>query len=81
MPDLAGPSERPVGAQRYAHMDDELNAGITWLEEPLRRRADGPLAGRTMLVKDLIDTAGIRRRGYLRLPVIADTHRGGEVAA
>ena len=25
--------------------------------------------------------AGIRRRGYLRLPVIADTHRGGEVAA
>ena len=41
-------------------MDDELNAGITWLEEPLRRRADGPLAGRTMLVKDLIDTAGIR---------------------
>lgn len=41
-------------------MKDELNAGITWLDEPLRGVADGPLAGRTLLVKDLIDTAGIR---------------------
>jgi Asp-tRNA(Asn)/Glu-tRNA(Gln) amidotransferase A subunit family amidase len=41
-------------------MDDSLNAAITWLEEPLQRRSDGPLAGRTLLVKDLIDTAGIR---------------------
>jgi Asp-tRNA(Asn)/Glu-tRNA(Gln) amidotransferase A subunit family amidase len=41
-------------------MTDELNAVITWLDEPLRRRDDGPLAGRTLLVKDLIDTAGIR---------------------
>jgi aspartyl-tRNA(Asn)/glutamyl-tRNA(Gln) amidotransferase subunit A len=40
--------------------DDRLNAGITWLDEPLRRREEGPLAGRTLLVKDLIDTAGIR---------------------
>ena len=40
--------------------DDRWNAGITWLDEPLRRTDDGPLAGRTLLVKDLIDTAGIR---------------------
>jgi len=39
---------------------DELNAGITWLEQPLRGAAGGPLAGRTVLVKDLIDTAGVR---------------------
>jgi len=39
---------------------DALNAGITWLDEPLRRAHAGPLAGRTVLVKDLIDTAGIR---------------------
>lgn len=41
-------------------MTDELHAGITWLEEPLQRAASGPLAGRTLLVKDLIDTSGIR---------------------
>jgi Asp-tRNA(Asn)/Glu-tRNA(Gln) amidotransferase A subunit family amidase len=41
-------------------VNDEWNAGITWLDEPLRGAADGPLAGRTLLVKDLIDTAGIR---------------------
>ena len=40
--------------------EDRLNAGITWLEEPLRRTGEGVLAGRTMLVKDLIDTEGIR---------------------
>ncbi len=40
--------------------DDRWNAGITWLDEPLRRTDEGPLAGRTLLVKDLIDTAGIR---------------------
>ncbi len=39
---------------------DPYNAAITWLVEPLRGAADGPLAGRTLLVKDLIDTAGIR---------------------
>lgn len=39
---------------------DPYNAAITWLGEPLRRRDEGPLAGRTILVKDLIDTAGIR---------------------
>jgi Asp-tRNA(Asn)/Glu-tRNA(Gln) amidotransferase A subunit family amidase len=39
---------------------DEWNAAITWLDEPLRTRDDGPLAGRTVLVKDLIDTAGVR---------------------
>ena len=41
-------------------VDDRWNAGITWLEEPLRGAASGPLAGRTLLVNDLIDTAGIR---------------------
>jgi len=39
---------------------DAFNAGITWLDEPLQRTDAGPLAGRTVLVKDLIDTAGIR---------------------
>lgn len=39
---------------------DPYNAAITWLEEPLRGSAGGPLAGRTLLVKDLIDTAGVR---------------------
>lgn len=41
-------------------MQDEHNAVITWLGEPLRGAAEGPLAGRTLLVKDLVDTAGIR---------------------
>ncbi len=41
-------------------MRDPFNAAITWLDEPLRCAAEGPLAGRTLLVKDLIDTAGIR---------------------
>jgi aspartyl-tRNA(Asn)/glutamyl-tRNA(Gln) amidotransferase subunit A len=39
---------------------DPFNAGITWLDEPLRRTEEGLLAGRTLLVKDLIDTAGVR---------------------
>ena len=39
---------------------DRWNAGITWLEEPLHGAREGPLAGRTLLVKDLVDTAGIR---------------------
>ena len=39
---------------------DSYNAAVTWLEQPLRGAATGPLAGRTLLVKDLIDTAGIR---------------------
>ena len=39
---------------------DRWNAGITWLDEPLRRTDHGPLTGKTLLVKDLIDTAGIR---------------------
>jgi Asp-tRNA(Asn)/Glu-tRNA(Gln) amidotransferase A subunit family amidase len=41
-------------------MDERLNAAITWLDEPLQRTNEGPLAGRTLLVKDIIDTAGIR---------------------
>jgi aspartyl-tRNA(Asn)/glutamyl-tRNA(Gln) amidotransferase subunit A len=32
---------------------------ITWIDHPAPAR-EGPLAGRTLLVKDLIDTAGIR---------------------
>lgn len=39
---------------------DRWNAAITWLDEPLRGAEHGPLAGRAVLVKDLIDTAGIR---------------------
>jgi len=39
---------------------DRWNAGITWLAEPFARAAAGPLAGKTLLVKDLVDTAGIR---------------------
>ena len=39
---------------------DPWNALITLLEEPLRGVPEGPLAGRTLVVKDLIDTAGIR---------------------
>ncbi len=38
---------------------DSFNAAITWVEHPQPPRA-GPLAGRTLLVKDLIDTAAIR---------------------
>jgi aspartyl-tRNA(Asn)/glutamyl-tRNA(Gln) amidotransferase subunit A len=41
-------------------MSDPYNAAITWLDEPLRGMDAGPLAGRTLLVKDLIDTAGVR---------------------
>ena len=41
-------------------VDDRWNTAITWLDEPLQETTDGPLAGRTLLVKDLIDTAGIR---------------------
>jgi Asp-tRNA(Asn)/Glu-tRNA(Gln) amidotransferase A subunit family amidase len=41
-------------------VNDPYNCVITWLDEPLRHAAEGPLAGRTLLVKDLIDTAGIR---------------------
>jgi Asp-tRNA(Asn)/Glu-tRNA(Gln) amidotransferase A subunit family amidase len=40
-------------------MSDDCNAVITWLEEPAAA-ADGPLAGRRLLVKDLVDTAGVR---------------------
>jgi aspartyl-tRNA(Asn)/glutamyl-tRNA(Gln) amidotransferase subunit A len=39
--------------------DDQLNAVITWVDPP-RTPAPGPLSGRRLLVKDLIDTAGVR---------------------
>jgi aspartyl-tRNA(Asn)/glutamyl-tRNA(Gln) amidotransferase subunit A len=39
--------------------DDSYNAVITWVE-PAAETLPGPLSGRTLLVKDLIDTAGIR---------------------
>jgi Asp-tRNA(Asn)/Glu-tRNA(Gln) amidotransferase A subunit family amidase len=38
---------------------DPLNAVITWVDPPAEPRP-GRLAGRTLLVKDLIDTAGVR---------------------
>ena len=39
---------------------DPYNAIITPVAPPLELPVEGPLAGRTLLVKDLIDTAGIR---------------------
>jgi aspartyl-tRNA(Asn)/glutamyl-tRNA(Gln) amidotransferase subunit A len=39
---------------------DPWNAILTRLDEPLRGAPDGPLAGRTLVVKDLVDTAGVR---------------------
>ena len=38
---------------------DSYNAVITWVDEPAPAKP-GPLSGRTLRVKDLIDTAGIR---------------------
>ena len=38
---------------------DAWNAVVTWVDEP-REPAPGPLAGKRLLVKDLIDTAGVR---------------------
>jgi aspartyl-tRNA(Asn)/glutamyl-tRNA(Gln) amidotransferase subunit A len=40
-------------------VNDPYNTAITWLDDPAPARP-GPLAGRTLLVKDLIDTAGVR---------------------
>jgi aspartyl-tRNA(Asn)/glutamyl-tRNA(Gln) amidotransferase subunit A len=39
--------------------DDPLNAVITWVDEPEEPK-QGPLSGKRLIVKDLIDTAGIR---------------------
>jgi Asp-tRNA(Asn)/Glu-tRNA(Gln) amidotransferase A subunit family amidase len=39
-------------------VNDPYNAVITWIEEPAGPKA-GPLTGKTLLVKDLIDTAGV----------------------
>ena len=41
-------------------MRDSGNAVLTWLDEPVVRSQTGPLAGKRLFVKDLIDTAGIR---------------------
>jgi Asp-tRNA(Asn)/Glu-tRNA(Gln) amidotransferase A subunit family amidase len=41
-------------------MSDRWNAIVTPLAEPLHGAADGPLAGATLAVKDLIDVAGVR---------------------
>jgi len=49
-----------VGRRSGETPADRCNAGITWLDEPVQRTGDGPLGGKTLLVKDLIDTAGIR---------------------
>jgi aspartyl-tRNA(Asn)/glutamyl-tRNA(Gln) amidotransferase subunit A len=38
---------------------DQYSAVISWVENPAEERP-GPLSGKTLLVKDLIDTAGIR---------------------
>ncbi len=57
-------------------MDDAWNAGITWLDEPLAGAPAGALAGRTLLVKDLVDTAGIRTTYGSRIYAahVPDTH-------
>ena len=39
-------------------MTDDLSAVITWVDPEAAR--PGPLAGKRLLVKDLIDTAGVR---------------------
>jgi len=39
-------------------VNDDLNAVITWVE--LEAAGPGPLGGKLLLVKDLIDTAGVR---------------------
>ncbi len=41
-------------------MPDPYNAIITPMDAPAGQAAAGPLAGRKLLVKDLIDTAGVR---------------------
>ena len=38
---------------------DPFNAVITWVDPP-EIPVEGPLAGRRLLVKDLIDTEGVR---------------------
>jgi aspartyl-tRNA(Asn)/glutamyl-tRNA(Gln) amidotransferase subunit A len=38
---------------------DPFNAVISWVDDPAEAKP-GPLSGKTLLVKDLIDTAGIR---------------------
>ena len=38
---------------------DQFNAVISWVDDPGEAKP-GPLSGKTLLVKDLIDTAGIR---------------------
>ena len=38
---------------------DPHNAVITWLDDPAEAKP-GPLSGKTLLVKDLFDTAGVR---------------------
>ncbi len=60
-------------------MTDPYNAAITWLEEPLPGAAGGPLAGRTLLVKDLIDTAGVRTTYGSRLYADNIPHRHATV--
>ena len=38
---------------------DPFNAVISWIDDPAEAKP-GPLSGKTLLVKDLFDTAGIR---------------------
>jgi aspartyl-tRNA(Asn)/glutamyl-tRNA(Gln) amidotransferase subunit A len=57
---MAGGKGKPMAAGVLPVETDPLNAFITRVPPPAKAAADGPLAGRTLLVKDLIDTAGIR---------------------
>ena len=49
-----------MAAEPFRVSHDPYNAIITPVAPPREPPAAGPLAGRTLLVKDLIDTAGIR---------------------
>jgi aspartyl-tRNA(Asn)/glutamyl-tRNA(Gln) amidotransferase subunit A len=59
-------------------MSDTWNAIVTPLEQTLRQTASGPLAGRTLAVKDLIDVAGVRTTYGSRLFAdhVPATHAG-----
>jgi aspartyl-tRNA(Asn)/glutamyl-tRNA(Gln) amidotransferase subunit A len=57
-------------------MSDTWNAIVTPLDEPIRTTESGPLAGRRLAVKDLIDVAGVRTTYGSRVFAdhVPDTH-------
>jgi aspartyl-tRNA(Asn)/glutamyl-tRNA(Gln) amidotransferase subunit A len=59
--------------------DDPWNAILTWVDAPAEAPREGALAGRTIAVKDLIDTAGIRTTYGSRLFANHHPQRDAEV--